>query len=84
MGIRFYCPNGHKLNVKSFLAGKRGICPHCGSKVDIPLESTRDSGKQKNKPATGHLSVPVTGPAGSLPISTFLLPTCCHSAGSLP
>jgi hypothetical protein len=39
MGIKFYCPNGHKLNVKSFLAGKRGICPHCGARVDIPSEA---------------------------------------------
>lgn len=36
MGIRFYCPNGHKLHVKAFLAGKRGICPKCGAKVGIP------------------------------------------------
>ena len=39
MGIRFYCPNGHKLNVKAFLAGKRGICPHCDARFDIPHES---------------------------------------------
>ena len=39
MGIRFFCPNGHKLHVKSFLAGKRGICPECGVKVDIPGDS---------------------------------------------
>lgn len=36
MGIRFLCPNGHKLNVKTFLAGKRGVCPRCGAKFDIP------------------------------------------------
>ena len=36
MGIRFTCPNGHKLHVKTFLAGKRGICPACQSKVQIP------------------------------------------------
>lgn len=36
MGIKFRCPNGHKLNVKSFLAGKKGICPHCGVSVRIP------------------------------------------------
>jgi hypothetical protein len=36
MGIKVTCPNGHKLNVKSFLAGKRGVCPHCGEKFDIP------------------------------------------------
>jgi hypothetical protein len=39
MGIRFRCPKGHKLHVKAFLAGKRGICPHCGEKFQIPLES---------------------------------------------
>jgi hypothetical protein len=36
MGIRFSCPSGHKLNVKSFLAGKRAICPQCGAKVIVP------------------------------------------------
>jgi hypothetical protein len=39
MGIKFYCPNGHKVNVKSFLAGKKGLCPKCGVRVDIPLHS---------------------------------------------
>jgi len=39
MGIRFTCPNGHKLHVKAFLAGKRGVCPHCGAKTIIPLEA---------------------------------------------
>ncbi len=36
MGIRVVCPNGHKLNVKSFLAGKKGICPHCQARFEIP------------------------------------------------
>ncbi len=45
MGIRFYCPNGHKLHVKAFQAGMRGICPYCGAKVQIPLQSTRESTK---------------------------------------
>lgn len=40
MGIRFLCPNGHKLNVKSFLAGRRGICPECGTRFYIPNQST--------------------------------------------
>jgi GYF domain 2 len=40
MGIRFLCPTcGHRLNVKGFLAGKRGVCPQCGAGLDIPLES---------------------------------------------
>src|SRR5215475_14289618 len=37
MGIRFFCPNGHKLNVKDHLAGKRGVCPQCGAKFTIPM-----------------------------------------------
>jgi hypothetical protein len=36
MGIRFNCPNGHKLNVKSELAGKKAICPDCGAKLVVP------------------------------------------------
>ncbi len=43
MGIKFYCPNGHKVNVKSFLAGKKGLCPKCGVRVDIPLQSVVDA-----------------------------------------
>lgn len=39
MGIRFHCPSGHKLNVKAFLAGKKGVCPKCGTKVMIPTVS---------------------------------------------
>lgn len=39
MGIRFLCPNGHKLNVKSYLAGKRGICPQCDAKFLVPKTS---------------------------------------------
>jgi len=39
MGIKFHCPNGHKMHVKSFLAGKKGICPKCGVRIEIPLVS---------------------------------------------
>ncbi len=40
MGIRFLCPTcGHRLNVKTFLAGKRGVCPQCNHGLDIPWES---------------------------------------------
>jgi hypothetical protein len=45
MGIRFYCPKGHKLNVKRFQAGRTGVCPRCGATMHIPLESTRRSSK---------------------------------------
>ena len=46
MGIRFFCPNGHKLNVKSHLAGKAGFCPECGIRLIVPYESTRKSSKE--------------------------------------
>jgi hypothetical protein len=54
MGIRFFCPNGHKLNIKEKLAGKRGICPHCGIKLLIPSKSTRlSSREEREKMAAG-------------------------------
>ena len=53
MGIRFLCPNGHKLNVKAFQAGRRGICPHCGTSVDIPLQSTRPTSKERSAQGGG-------------------------------
>lgn len=43
MGIKCFCPNGHRLNVKSQLAGKRGICPQCGAKFVIPGSESDDS-----------------------------------------
>jgi hypothetical protein len=49
MGIRFYCPQGHKLNVKEFQAGRRGICPFCGEKILIPTQSTRPSSQEERQ-----------------------------------
>jgi hypothetical protein len=46
MGIRFFCPNGHKLHVKSLLAGLKGYCPQCGAELIIPLTSTRRSSRE--------------------------------------
>lgn len=51
MGIRCYCPNGHKLNVKSEQAGLVGICPKCGARFQIPLESTRVSHSHQDENA---------------------------------
>jgi len=53
MGIRFFCPNGHKLNVKEQQAGQRGKCPKCGVKLLIPLESTRPSSKESRRQGGG-------------------------------
>jgi GYF domain 2 len=51
MGIRFFCPNGHRLHVKTFLAGKRGVCPDCGLGVSIPYESDPKALKKKTSGA---------------------------------
>ena len=51
MGIRCYCPQGHKLNVKAEQAGKIGICPKCRVRFRIPLESTRASHSHKTEDA---------------------------------
>ena len=53
MGIRVYCPNGHRLNVKDFQAGRKGICPVCGVKMQIPLESTRPSSRDEELQSEG-------------------------------
>ncbi|MDR2643730.1 MAG: DUF4339 domain-containing protein [Planctomycetaceae bacterium] len=50
MGIRFFCPNGHKLHVKSHLAGLKGYCPECGVELVVPLASTRKSSKEGGEP----------------------------------
>jgi hypothetical protein len=43
MGIKFRCPNGHKLNVKEIdpatgrrVVGRVGYCPKCGARFRIP------------------------------------------------
>ncbi len=54
MGIKFLCPNGHKLHVKSFLAGKRAICPQCGERVIVPAEDA------SNTTDVGNVSIEIT------------------------
>jgi hypothetical protein len=80
MGIRLYCPNGHKLNVKEFLAGRRGICPHCGASFEIPTASTRPSSKELRRMGgaggTGvHEATPPPGPEPLRPASPAGLPS---------
>lgn len=40
MGIVAYCPQGHRVKVKDQLAGKKGLCPICGTKFRIPALGT--------------------------------------------
>ncbi len=74
MGIKFHCDScGKKLNVKAFLAGKRGICPHCGSKIVIPPEPGASL-------AVGEALVPsaaevlAAAPAATSPVATATAP----------
>lgn len=58
MGIKFRCRTcDKKLHVKSFLAGKRGVCPHCGAKIRIPTES------QSRSPERAGPADPTASPA---------------------
>lgn len=43
MGIVAHCPQGHRVKVKDHLAGRKGICPECGTRFRIPLESRADA-----------------------------------------
>ena len=74
MGIRFFCPNGHKLNVKEFQAGRRGICPFCGAKIQIPTHSTRPSSRssqsrQRSQSAAGAVEEDDESELPELPMS---------------
>jgi hypothetical protein len=67
MGIRVTCPAGHKLHVKSFLAGKRGVCPRCGAKFLVPAE------QQVRQPTLASPEIQRVGPGESTttPTETF-------------
>lgn len=81
MGIRFACPNGHRLHVKAFLAGQRGICPECDARFIVPAEgggqaqpvatATIATAEQKAE-STETASPPTTAPP--LPESELSLP----------
>jgi len=60
MGIIAFCPQGHRVKVKDHLAGRKGICPECGTRFRIPLE-TQAAGVT---PAVGaSAAAPATAPA---------------------
>jgi hypothetical protein len=80
MGIRFFCPKGHKLNVKEFLAGKKAICPYCGMKVLVPLTSTRTSSKHPKGDLDPEETAVQVGPTAPL---TNLSTTAIHTQSPL-
>jgi hypothetical protein len=72
MGVRFECPAGHKLHVKTELAGKRGICPECGAKFIVPSFSGERVAEDNG--ATTNSTVAVNAPASPATISTATPP----------
>lgn len=68
MGIRFFCPNGHRVHVKAALAGKKGFCPDCGERVRIPHES--DPAAIKKSPVNGAVAAaPAKAAHGDVAVS---------------
>ncbi len=81
------------MNVKAFLAGKRGVCPQCGSGMDIPLESqigkdaekkaSKPPGREKNDSAVinDSMTVPVSLPSSGDSALDGLTPSIPASSG---
>lgn len=90
MGIKFRCPNGHKLNVKSHQAGKKGYCPKCETQVDVPLTSQRKGKAERaaeraaakaakaNPPSTPVATAP------GMPVATRIAPSTEMPTATLP
>ena len=90
MGIKFRCPNGHKLNVNNHQAGKKGYCPKCKSQVNIPLKSTR-KGKVEREAERQAAQAQATGagattatPSSPMPVATRVAPLTDVPTASLP
>ena len=60
MGIVCRCPNGHRVKVKDFQAGRRGLCPTCGAKFSIPAAAEGEpSGPPSAAGMEGQPSLPL-------------------------
>jgi hypothetical protein len=84
MGIRFRCQAcSNKVNVKDFLAGKRGICPKCGARFTIPEQSDSEflAAPEEPEPAAAPTS-PAAAPATTNPSIVVSAPQ--QPAGNLP
>ena len=67
MGIRFLCDAcGKKLNIKEDLAGKKGRCPKCNARIEIPTESTLDEGSTGRKSEEQKTGVPHPAPEATV------------------
>ncbi len=80
MGIRFACHHCQKrLNVKGNVAGKRGVCPHCGGRFRIPLDDAPYSFPIGN----GDTAAVSKGPVGTSPGNSVSLGYDDESSGQV-
>jgi len=94
MGIKFLCPNGHKLHVKAFLSGKKAICPKCGVRVVVPADGQQVDDAQLDADSattaaeavdSQPLTAAATGSrADAVPVSDAGLATTSPAAGTDP
>ena len=77
MGVRFECPQGHKLHVKAHLAGQRGICPECGVRFIVPSFS----GGRVAEVANGDSGLRTANGSGSGYVSVDIESTAAFNAG---
>jgi hypothetical protein len=90
MGIKFLCPNGHKLHVKAFLSGKKAICPKCGVRVVVPADGQQvdDAQLEADSASSAAEAVDSQPPAatasrlaeGAVPASKAASPTASPAA----
>jgi hypothetical protein len=90
MGIKFRCPNGHKINVKSHQAGKKGFCPKCKIQVDIPLKSQRKGKAERAaeraaaKAGTSNRPTAPAQPGPDMPVATRIVSSAGMPTVTLP
>jgi hypothetical protein len=72
MGIVAYCPNQHRVKVKDDLAGRKGICPTCGARFRIPLESQSEPALPALTPAAAVSPLPAAASPAGLPVAEIV------------
>jgi hypothetical protein len=72
MGIVAYCPNQHRVKVKDELAGRKGICPTCGARFRIPLESQPEPAPAPDPAGIAPAAAAPAPAATGLPIAKFV------------
>ncbi len=82
MGVRFACHAcGKRLNIKSELAGRRGICPACSVRFRIPTHDTETSTPIESGDSNGSSDSVITSNGEAIAISRAANSPLTSSAG---